>query len=291
MNPTAFNPSIAFICASAVAAIAAVLWATGALRSRALSDCPVRELDLTPLDFLVAFFLMFVFGGGLLRLVMPALGLNPDEDLDLRSLPSLQAASFVLLSQLVTQLPAVIYIAVRAGRQENGLTYFGLRRPRGPKHVGAALIALVLVIPLVFAAIRLTVEIGEAFGQPVPDSGHEMLSAMQGSDTAAATAMMILSAVLVAPVLEEIIYRGLVQTVLVGLLGRSNRWPPVLLTSVLFALIHTGSVAWQTLPALFLLALVLGWLYERTGSLVPSILVHVGFNGVNTVLALKQNVF
>jgi len=49
---------------------------------------------------------------------------------------------------------------------------------------------------------------------------------------------------------------------------------------------HTGQ-AWQVLPSLFVLAVVLGWLYERTGSLLPSVLVHMGFNAINIALAVR----
>jgi hypothetical protein len=60
------------------------------------------------------------------------------------------------------------------------------------------------------------------------------------------------------------------------------RWGGIILTSILFALLHE---AWS-IPLIFLLSLVLGYLYERTGSLWTSILVHFGFNTVNLMLVL-----
>jgi membrane protease YdiL (CAAX protease family) len=59
--------------------------------------------------------------------------------------------------------------------------------------------------------------------------------------------------------------------------GRAGQ--AVLGTSVLFAMVHSG--VWPSPIALLLLALGLGWLKERTGSLVGPIIVHSLFNAVN----------
>ena len=94
------------------------------------------------------------------------------------------------------------------------------------------------------------------------------------------TALMALlvSAVVVAPILEEMIFRGLVQSALRSLLGP---WATVIVASTLFAALHYGAADWVTLPGLLVLALILGWLYERTGSLWPGIIAHAGFNLFN----------
>jgi membrane protease YdiL (CAAX protease family) len=40
------------------------------------------------------------------------------------------------------------------------------------------------------------------------------------------------------------------------------------------------------LPGLLVLGVVLGWLYERSGSLLPCVLVHAGFNALNIAMVL-----
>jgi len=60
------------------------------------------------------------------------------------------------------------------------------------------------------------------------------------------------------------------------------RWAAVLLASLLFAGVH----AYWMFPPIFLLALALGYLYERTGSLWACIAVHALFNGSQTALFL-----
>ena len=56
---------------------------------------------------------------------------------------------------------------------------------------------------------------------------------------------------------------------------------PIIITSVLFAAVHVPQ--WPAPIAIFGLSVALGLLYQRTGSLVPSITLHAVFNGVATV--------
>ena len=93
---------------------------------------------------------------------------------------------------------------------------------------------------------------------------------------------------IIAPVLEELVFRGLLQ----GEFGRT-KWGKLqrfgvsfanVLTSALFVLAHglrMGLGAWTVL----LPSLILGWLKDRCGSVVPCIVVHALFNA-GLVLAL-----
>jgi membrane protease YdiL (CAAX protease family) len=89
-------------------------------------------------------------------------------------------------------------------------------------------------------------------------------------------------AVVIAPVAEEFIFRGMLFP-LVKQLG----WPKLAWfgVSFLFALIHVDAAIF--LP-LFVLALVLTWLYEKTDCLLAPILVHSLFNAANLVLLLVE---
>lgn len=81
-------------------------------------------------------------------------------------------------------------------------------------------------------------------------------------------------AVIVAPVVEEIIFRGLLYPAL-----RRIRGPrfALVVTSVLFGLIHWPPVVWAPLAVL---GVFLGWLVDSTGSLLPCIVAHMAFNGL-----------
>ena len=75
-------------------------------------------------------------------------------------------------------------------------------------------------------------------------------------------ALDVFSAVVLAPVVEEIVFRGLLQSMLRNYFR--GAWPAVLIASAIFAAMH-GSPHW--FPALFALGVVLGYNYERTGRL------------------------
>jgi hypothetical protein len=65
--------------------------------------------------------------------------------------------------------------------------------------------------------------------------------------------------------------------------SKAARWIAVIITSVVFALVHP---LW-TAPLIFLLAVCLGYAYERTGSLWVPIVMHAMFNISSTFLFLN----
>jgi membrane protease YdiL (CAAX protease family) len=94
--------------------------------------------------------------------------------------------------------------------------------------------------------------------------------------------MVLLSLAVVGPA-EELLFRGAIQ----GLLKRAwGARVAIIGASALFGLLHysvgsgsmTGALAYVVVA--FLLGLVLGWLYERTGNLLVPALAHGGFNAV-----------
>ncbi|MEN9574360.1 MAG: hypothetical protein RL514_2215 [Verrucomicrobiota bacterium] len=89
-------------------------------------------------------------------------------------------------------------------------------------------------------------------------------------------------AILGAPVVEEIIFRGILYPAL-----KQRGWPQLALwgTSLLFALTHANVATF--LPLTFL-ALVLVFLYERTGNLLAPILTHSLFNAANYCALIFQ---
>jgi membrane protease YdiL (CAAX protease family) len=81
-----------------------------------------------------------------------------------------------------------------------------------------------------------------------------------------------------APLVEEIIYRGMIQQ---ALHSRIDDVLAVVLSALFFALIHLQPVE---IPGLFAFGLVVGICFMRTGRLGMSILVHVGFNATGLLL-------
>ena len=83
----------------------------------------------------------------------------------------------------------------------------------------------------------------------------------------------------VAPFVEELVFRGFFYPVF------ERRWglgPAVLLTAMLFAVIHAAQLwgGWQEIAAIFFVGVVFSYSRGKTGSLVPSYLMHLGYNAV-----------
>ena len=101
----------------------------------------------------------------------------------------------------------------------------------------------------------------ERVDEAMPDSGMEWIVA-------------ILAMVVVAPIAEEIVFRGMVQQAARRAVGR---WFSLIFTGVVFAVWH-GQL-WNV-AALTLVGLFLGLVFEATGSLLASIAAHAAYNFV-----------
>jgi uncharacterized protein len=90
--------------------------------------------------------------------------------------------------------------------------------------------------------------------------------------------MLVLAVCLQPAVIEELAFRGLIFTSLGRILdGRET----IVVTALMFAVLH---LAVPSMPHLFVMGLVLGWLRLRSGSLLPCILLHFCHNAASLAL-------
>lgn len=84
-------------------------------------------------------------------------------------------------------------------------------------------------------------------------------------------------AVLVAPFMEELIFRGVLFGIFESLMGLRSA---ILITALLFGGLHVPEYwgAWNHMFLLFLVGLVFSLVRGRTGSLAPSVFLHAGYN-------------
>jgi membrane protease YdiL (CAAX protease family) len=179
---------------------------------------------------------------------------------------------------------------------------------RGPKLKSALLTAvgfILVVLPAVLLLQWSSVQVLEKLGWPPEDQAAvEMLLHAKSWYV---TAYFGLFAIVIAPVAEEFIFRGMLFPffkqfrcpALARRFRKSGRprlawfvrqrawrmfaWFGV---SALFALIHMNA---PTFVPLFVFALALTWLYERTDNLLAPITAHALFNATNFALLLWQN--
>ena len=98
--------------------------------------------------------------------------------------------------------------------------------------------------------------------------------------------VMIVAALVTAPIWEELAFRGFLQPLLRRYVGPA--WS-VVIVAALFSLIHDATSRFVMVPAMiFPLALALGYARERTGRLAPCILLHLLNNGFTVCLVIAM---
>lgn len=143
--------------------------------------------------------------------------------------------------------------------------------------------------------VMLVVSLVAQFVLEVEPAQHGLIQQVR-EDPNVALYLLPLVALVVAP-LEELVYRGLVQT---RLREAFDAWTSVGLASVLFALIHVAAYSalsesvLQTMVPLTLIlgvALILGGLYETTDNLFVPIALHAVFNGLQMAVLYLDVVY
>jgi len=153
---------------------------------------------------------------------------------------------------------------------------FGLREPRLPRALLAALMTVLVILPVAWLLQQASGIVLERVGWSPEEQTAVMLLA--GTKSWWTRVYVGAFAVVLAPVAEEFIFRGVLYPFVKQLGYPRLAWLGV---NFLFALIHMDAA---TLVPLFVLALALTWLYERTDNLLAPITAHSLFNVANLVV-------
>lgn len=148
---------------------------------------------------------------------------------------------------------------------------------------GAAAFAVVYPFAWIVgvAALELATRLAPP-GETLDATAHTVLRALAADTTPAAWWAMTALVVIGAPLLEEVIYRGLLQGAIRRATG--SRWAAILGASVLFVAVHAGSVEVFAMPVLAVLSVGFGIARERTGSVWPAVVMHALFNAANVLI-------
>lgn len=151
---------------------------------------------------------------------------------------------------------------------------FGLSLRHWIYDLGRAIFTFLAVLPVCIGLVILFKHVFEAVGLPIKI--HPALEYLR-LFSPPWKLLAVFQAVILAPLAEEIFFRGLLQSFLRQQLGSPRI--AILIASVVFAAMHLNQP--QAIPALLALSLALGYNYERTGRLTSAILIHAIFNAVN----------
>jgi uncharacterized protein len=246
-----------------------------------------RRRDRTPLDdvrspygLVIAVSVVAIFAlPNLLTLLVLALS----DGMELTSITEGGADGGALTGALIGTI--VLQLGVMALAL---LPLLGARRPYarllGPTRWTPAMWGLGLVIGFATTIITYTVNaivaLSIGIDEPVE---QELLDIVLAGGTV--TLLAVLLAVVIAPVGEEIIFRGVLHR---AIADKAGFWVGAIISSALFAVVHVEVVLSQPygLVGLFLVGFLLALAYHRTGSLIVPIIGHAVFNAVSVSLAI-----
>jgi len=182
---------------------------------------------------------------------------------------------------------AVFIILLARAHFARRLKGFGLDIRTIFRDIPAAFANLLAICPLMYAVIRLTILIGQKFqGGEYQVPPHEELKVAAAYPELPLRIMIFISTAVLVPVLEELMFRGFLQTTIRSFFKAGNgAWLAIAITSSLFVLLHADVSHW---PALFILGSCMGYSYEKSGSLFRPIFIHAIFNATSIMAAMNH---
>jgi membrane protease YdiL (CAAX protease family) len=271
---------VAFIALAAAAVW--WLWRVDVIRPGSFVRRGVRRLEGFPAWLMGLGMLVVLLGQGVGAGLGHALatGLASSGDAELA-----QKAMVAAMGGLAGVLAGLVILAAYAanGRGE------GLEPRVRRRDVGRGALALLVTLPIVHVVSVAAVVAATMWRGERPELlAHDTLRLMVGNPGSPWVWVMGFSAIVLAPIAEELVFRVFLQSAL--LKAFRSTWAAVLMASAIFAAVHMGAGVGaddaHALPALFVLGVAMGIAYERRRSLVVPVVMHMGFNLLYVGLAL-----
>lgn len=188
-----------------------------------------------------------------------------------------------ILTSIGMQVFIVGIVVLMISRRTNLFDWLGLKWMKWPQVfwiAPAVVIAMWIVFSILFGLGYM--DLMERLGV---EKVQDAVAMFQNEKDPLLLGLMAFTAVIVAPICEELVFRGYLYPVAKRFAGP---WISALFTALVFSATH-GSMA--ALLPLFLFGLVLAAIYEATGSLWAPISIHFLFNGATVVIQLLLRYF
>ncbi|MBN1404379.1 MAG: CPBP family intramembrane metalloprotease [Opitutales bacterium] len=158
-----------------------------------------------------------------------------------------------------------------------------------PMHTGAAfrkaLLYILALMPLRYLLEMLwgsTLKLLEGMGLPLPMNAQDVVTDLSVTEPLGAFILLVIMAGLLAPVVEEMVFRAGLYRFLKGRVGKEAA---IFSTAALFAMLHYNLLAF---PTLMLLGVALCLAYEATGNIKVPMFMHALFNLNSVFLIVLQ---
>ena len=184
----------------------------------------------------------------------------------------------VILSYPLTFVPVALFIFVKTRREYSEAASQEVASPCIPLNnpnfgsIGPFL-SFLMLIPLIFAFNIVTEPLSSWI--EVPKIWEEIILSIHDNKIG-----YFISIVILAPLLEELLCRGVIMR---GLLYHLSPVKAIVWSAVIFGVLHLNP--WQAVPA-FLTGSLMGWLYWKSGSIWVPIFVHFVNNAFSYLITV-----
>ena len=185
-----------------------------------------------------------------------------DENEIYAAVLNMDVMTLTLISGLLTLAIVLAFYLIRRKKLSEALW---LRPVPAPALLTGASLAPALYFVVVIVLSVLPADWTESYGEA-------------SSDIVTGTVVGVISVAVVAPIVEEVIFRGLTMNRLSRVMPG---WLAVLLSAAVFGACH-GEFVWFCYA--FVLGAFFGFIDLRTGSILPSILAHIMFNAIGQIM-------
>ena len=261
-----------FIVGMTLGGIGLNLWALWSGRIRSIWRFGARTLPRWSWGELVRIILLTVMIASLapfVRLTVHAY--QPTWDVD--------PHAWITMSMLFLDLFVILAILTFAVEKGGSLrSLFGFSGRTAMESIETGFRGYIAVFPWLFLLLFLILEAARFFKlQPPMEPIHQLIFEEQRP---AVLGLTMLLACLVGPLAEELFFRGVLYPVI---RRRVSRLLAVLINGAVFSLIHTNFLGFVSIMAL---GCLLAYLYERTGTILSPLAVHVLHNTFLMSLAM-----
>ncbi len=244
---------------------------------------PSPDHRIEPADLLLALLVslilpgVFVQAAGWLGTIIAPTDIAATQALTSQPAEILSNDPWSVSGMIVGQIAAgVLLLLIGRSRYPGGLASWGLSAARWPAHLLRAVVTYVAIWPICAGILYLTLRALLLFDAEYIPPEHEAIRTLRAQDTQTwARSLTVLSTLVLAPIAEELLLRGLIQNSLAK--WWRSQWLAIIFSGCAFGMLHS-SVA-QTVPTLCFFGIVLGYVYAKTRSLTAVILLHAVFNG------------
>ena len=227
---------------------------------------------IQPFDLIIVGFYILVFTGSL-----------KSEESKIENLEELQMTAGLVLVSSIALLSIGGIIPLILFWRTNLIEFFGLRWTRWK--------SIVWIMPAFVFAMMIVAKILEVCGWVtwVQDSlgakPQEAVTLVQEASDVGLLVAIAVSAIIIAPIAEELIFRGYLYPVVKRF---TDRWFASIFSGVFFGVIHFNVMG---LPILALMGFILAVIYEKSGSLWVPIGCHAAFNATSVGLMLISRAY